>query len=127
MDINWLLYLGVFAICMLIISVIFLPKKKQTTAAKTTLPPKKSYRGVSISPCANSCAQAIDYQQRRFLPDEAPNLPLPLCDKHCTCTYKHHQDRRAEIDRRALSIQMENVKGDHREKKGRRHTDMFAH
>jgi hypothetical protein len=40
---------------------------------------------------------------KRFLPGEAPAVPLPGCDAaKCTCRYVHHDDRR-HSDRRSTS------------------------
>jgi hypothetical protein len=110
---------------LLVISFFVFRKKKPEPKVHTNTPIKKNFHGVSITPCANSCAQAVEYQHKRFLPNEAPTLPLPECNKHCTCTYKHHNDRRTGADRRALSIKMGEQNADHRELKGRRKVDQF--
>jgi hypothetical protein len=115
-------------VCILSIAIFFIIRKKTPDTKPLNSKPiarKQSFHGVSIVPCANSCAQAVEYQHKRFLPNEAPSLPLPECNKHCTCTYMHHEDRRIKSDRRALSIKMGEQNSDHRELKGRRKVDKF--
>ncbi|MGH8496310.1 MAG: hypothetical protein ACREVN_09260 [Gammaproteobacteria bacterium] len=62
--------------------------------------PHSPYRSVSVSTGLNACRAAETIREQRFLPADAPRLPLRGCDeKRCTCRYEHHADRRAE-DRR---------------------------
>jgi hypothetical protein len=61
----------------------------------------RRFHGVSIRCPAEHCAAAAALTDRRFLPEEAPSLPLPGCtEARCQCAYAHHKDRRAEDDRR---------------------------
>jgi hypothetical protein len=55
------------------------------------------YHAVSISAGARACSEALKCADARFLSAHVPPpLPLPDCDsEHCTCRYKHHDDRRA--------------------------------
>lgn len=62
--------------------------------------PLAPYHCVSIRPCATPCALARQLSERRFLPGDAPALPLPGCVQTASCTYAHHADRRHH-DRRA--------------------------
>jgi hypothetical protein len=62
----------------------------------------RKFHGVSIKPCAQSCSAVEGLSGQRFLPGEAPALPLPGCDQsHCQCAYSHHGDRRDREDRRS--------------------------
>lgn len=86
------------------------------------------YHAVSIK-AGPACAQTKQqYGGRRFLSAEAPLLPLPTCDAAaCRCQYVHHEDRRAESDRRLLDVWNPNARfaegGDRRRLRGRRATD----
>lgn len=54
-----------------------------------------SWHGVSIVAGATCCARARSSRGRKWLPGEAPRLPLPGCDaRKCECVFRHHQDRR---------------------------------
>ncbi len=57
------------------------------------------YHGVSIKPSKNcECTAVQKIQNKRFLSDEAPLLPLEECDSpgSCQCVYQHFDDRRSE-------------------------------
>ena len=58
------------------------------------------YHCVELKIPYDSCEEVLKLQGVRFLSAEAPTLPLPGCDKYCTCKYKHHNDRRCKDDRR---------------------------
>jgi hypothetical protein len=66
--------------------------------------PKPSYsemHAVSIIPQTNACAMVMRLGNRRFLANDAPQLPLEKCIKRkCGCKYQHHHDRQGE-DRRS--------------------------
>jgi hypothetical protein len=81
--------------------------RRETTrdAAKTDSQPRSSttqYHAVSIRVGKRACKPARDMVGRRFLASAAPKLPLPGCDVlDCDCRFSHHQDRRANRDRRS--------------------------
>lgn len=55
-----------------------------------------SFHAVEIR-CSNAaCAAAKQARGKRYLPEEAPRLPLVRCARagHCTCRYYHLNDRR---------------------------------
>ena len=59
------------------------------------------YHAVSIEPGPRSCAEARARESRRYLSAAAPMLPLKGCtNATCQCRYRHHEDRRAQRDRR---------------------------
>jgi hypothetical protein len=62
------------------------------------------YPAVSIRTSRNGCPAAEALRGQRFLPDEAPPLPLPHCTwARCNCKYSHHVDRRSgNLDRRKM-------------------------
>lgn len=86
------------------------------------------YHAVSIK-AGPACHQTkLEYANRRFLSADAPLLPLPTCDATaCKCQYVHHDDRRAEPDRRLRDVWNPNSRlaegGDRRRVHGRRVTD----
>lgn len=70
-------------------------------AAKAAPATRSKFHGVSIQLGNPACAVAKARAAERFLPNEAPALPLAGCDvARCNCRYEHHDDRRDEQDRR---------------------------
>ena len=63
---------------------------------------KDPWHAVSLVGGPVICAVATELRGQRFLPLEAPRLPMPNCawPLKCACVYRHHADRRA-IPRRA--------------------------
>ena len=57
----------------------------------------RRWHAVSVKPGPSTCNAAVSGKNRRWLSREAPLLPLPGCTRPdtCTCTYNHHDDRRA--------------------------------
>lgn len=63
------------------------------------------YRCVAIKHGVKSCAAAGDLEGRRFLPDEAPLLPLPNCASGtCRCSYARFDDRRDDERRHSHAL-----------------------
>lgn len=119
---DWIYLLFIPALLMI---VWLWPNKKPTISPHKTAPKPQPhqqkqhehYHAVSIQPCAHACRAVLALHGKRFLAEEAVSLPLPDCDAtKCTCTYKHHIDRRQGYDRRHDSIDMEDahVKDEHR-------------
>lgn len=62
----------------------------------------RRFHGVSVRPCPHACQAAQALAGQRFLPEEAPAMPLAGCDQaKCQCAYSHHGDRRDREDRRS--------------------------
>ncbi len=60
------------------------------------------FHGVSLKPGLDACAAVQALAGQRFLPAEAPAVPLAGCDQQkCQCAYAHHGDRREQGDRRS--------------------------
>ncbi|MCB1907115.1 MAG: hypothetical protein KDH15_07080 [Rhodocyclaceae bacterium] len=58
------------------------------------------YRCVSVVGGPNACSTVDLVRGRRYLPSDAPPLPLPGCPaSDCGCTYRHHSDRRSRVRR----------------------------
>jgi len=70
-------------------------RNNSTKSSSRAHPVKKAFCGVSIATGWPSCKAARELEGQRFLPREAPQLPLPGCDQGaCECAYQHHGDRR---------------------------------
>ena len=65
--------------------------------------PDFQYRGVEVIPDANGCCKAVEaIAGRRLLADEAPQLPMPACDRaSCACRFQQYDDRRTDVRRDA--------------------------
>ncbi|MBE9537875.1 MAG: hypothetical protein IMF06_02275 [Proteobacteria bacterium] len=82
------------------------------------------YRAISLACDVESCSEMAGMAGRRFLVDEAPDIPLQQCSADaCGCRYVHHADRRGSVDRRMLSRHAEEEKPDRRGLRGRRKSD----
>ena len=62
-----------------------------------TKTPRLRYHAVSVVSGPRACVAAKQLKNLRVLSADAPRLPLANCDSPatCTCTYRHHDDRRA--------------------------------
>lgn len=62
----------------------------------------RKFHGISVKPGLHACKAAQELVDQRFLPEEAPAMPLAACDRDkCQCAYAHHGDRRDREDRRS--------------------------
>jgi hypothetical protein len=98
---------------------------KRVSPAKSA-PAAQPFHAVSIIPGPNACAASYRFTGHRFLSRQAPKLPLPTCDAfHCTCRFKHHEDRRAGLRRRSdIGLMSGHYPGpERRQRGGRRSTD----
>jgi hypothetical protein len=77
-----------------------------------------------------ACAAVSEFGKTRFLPNEAPQIPVSGCDAAtCECRYARHWDRRASGDRRSfIGLQTELYAADgnaeRRAVRGRRKEDL---
>ncbi len=73
-----------------------LDKKKPRPGAKRSV-----FHGVSIDSRDQVCSAVAELHGKRFLPEEAPILPLDRCPQplSCQCVYKHFGDRRTGLRR----------------------------
>jgi len=63
------------------------------------------YYGASIQLGINPCDAVKALANQRFLTEDAPNFPLPGCDRdECRCMMQPQDDRRAGYDRRGDSF-----------------------
>ena len=86
------------------------------------------YHAVSIVTRRDGCDAVEALQGRRYLADDAPNLPLAECNvDRCTCDYVHYDDRRDDEERRDEFSFLDNPTGvlplGERRKFGRRKND----
>jgi len=88
---------------------------------------RKLFHGVSIRPGeSGACEAAQNLENRRFLADEAPMLPLADCSNptDCRCKYQHFDDRRTDARRESdIGLPMKDHPNDARTGAGRRVTD----
>lgn len=75
--------------------------RHQTTQKKLLAAPvarraaRSGYHCVEVRTGNYACAAAEQLGEIRFLPNEAPSLPLPGCSaQKCTCSFVHYDDRR---------------------------------
>jgi len=72
-------------------------KRQHTSAARVQdrKRPADNYRCVEIRYLSDACEAVKQFGPKRFLPGEAPDIPVPGCDAaKCACRYVHHADRR---------------------------------
>jgi hypothetical protein len=78
-------------------------RRRQPAPQSKPAAQRQAFRGTSIRCGTNACDAAKKLQGKRGLPHQIPKLPLSLCDaEQCTCSYKHHDDRRDDEDRRDI-------------------------
>ncbi|MGI9233968.1 MAG: hypothetical protein ACR2RD_10095 [Woeseiaceae bacterium] len=108
---------------------------KGRSGAKAPREPQQAknqgYRGVKVCADTESCCQMVrTITDERFLLEEAPMLPLSLCDAQvCNCTYERFNDRRGALRRAsdfAFDINSELFEQENRNNKlpGRRRGDL---
>jgi hypothetical protein len=69
------------------------PRHRERRSGFTTSTP---FHAVSVRAGSPCCEAVKQIENRRYLSDEAPGLPLPQCGgPSCHCTYLHHSDRRS--------------------------------
>jgi hypothetical protein len=94
-------------------------------APKTT--PRKLFHGVEIrSRDGIACAALEALEGTRFIAEEAPSVPLALCDRanECRCVYAHYEDRRGGPRRESdAGLPARDWPNDSRHGAGRRVTD----
>ena len=75
-------------------------RQKRQPAQATKQGNRGNYHCVEVRGGNEACEAVKSLGGNRFLPDEAPGLPVPGCNtQECTCRYVHYDDRRQE-DRR---------------------------
>ncbi len=119
----WLLAVVVIGVLILAGLFWWRHQTSKSVLSASHKPPGKRFHGVSIRPTSGACRAVQQVAGKRFLPHEVPALPLMHCDvSYCGCRYEHHQDRRAQIDRRHahVDIQTQRSGKDHRDNDDRR-------
>jgi hypothetical protein len=135
--------IGIIAIAVMLVALVLLvskrsgkksglprPKKKQSTSATSNVQ-STQWRAVKISPGLISCSAVQKLAYTKFLARDCPSLPLSNCSqRECQCKYIHHEDRRADGDRRVdlgeLDKYMPVNLTERRQVIGRRTTDLAA-
>lgn len=97
-----------FVICCLLGLAVWLSRPRKRVTPQGERADNQAvfpYRGVAIRPGKNGCASARRLDERRFLAQEAPRLPLLNCDASvCQCRYSHFEDRRQHQRRSSHSL-----------------------
>ncbi|NNC68452.1 MAG: hypothetical protein HKN83_10515 [Gammaproteobacteria bacterium] len=91
------------------------------TVVKSTISP---YHCVEVKMPYDACEEVLKLHGKRFLSAEAPMLPVPGCDQHCSCKFKHYNDRRLDDRRDAFSSSGIHFSGENNRRLGvdRRHS-----
>jgi hypothetical protein len=80
-----------------------------------------SYHCVQLRYRSDACDAVKRMSEKRFLPGEAPDVPVPGCDAaKCSCRYVHHEDRRHTDRRNPVAYHPPASAGDRRTKRDRR-------
>lgn len=121
--------LSVLGIVVVVLAVgIWLWQRSKTRSKATTR--RVSYRCVGVQPAdpVVACEVVKSMSGRRFLPGQAPNLPLAGCSAaRCNCKYVHFDDRRSGERREDRGAQVRKLQSldwaERRYGRGRRKTD----
>lgn len=119
----WLL-VGAIISVVLLGAILWRRHSTKSVLSSSVKPPGKNFHGVSIRPTSGACRAVQAIAGKRFLPEQVPSLPLQECDvSYCGCKYEHHQDRRSQMERRQVHIDIETERSgnEHREHEDRRH------
>lgn len=96
---------SVFLSVLLVAVVVFwwrraTAQKKSQAASAVTRAPRSGFHCVEVKTGNYACEAAKQLGGVRFLPNEAPSLPLPGCRApECACSFVHYDDRRDDIRR----------------------------
>jgi hypothetical protein len=68
--------------------------------------PSDNYHCVELRYRSDACDAVKRIRAGRFLPGDAPEIPVPGCDAaKCSCRYAHHEDRRQGDRRNRVAYQ----------------------
>jgi hypothetical protein len=107
------------------------PEIDSAAAKKASRPPQRKearlarYQSVSVVYASKCCAAVKSLAGRRFLPSDAPSLPLAACSlsDQCKCRFQKHVDRR-DYERRLPGEKGKWYGGaEQRRSRGRRQSD----
>jgi hypothetical protein len=100
-------------------------RRTKPNEAPGKMPTANRFAAVEIRPRGNGCAAARALEGKRFLPEQAPALPLTGCTAaKCSCIFAKLTDRRTEerrLEHGGLSASLFQS-DDRREKRDRRRT-----
>ncbi|MGI9262095.1 MAG: hypothetical protein ACR2QR_08670 [Woeseiaceae bacterium] len=102
------MWIGIFIVVALASAYVIVRKRRVRENVRPDQPEGSppfsdaQFHAVSLQFAANACDAAKSMQGRRFLSSAAPKIPLLDCDAaECQCKFVHHEDRRANEDRRS--------------------------
>ena len=88
---------------------------------------KEPWHAVGVVGGTMACAPILRIKGKRYLPADAPPIPLPDCTSpwRCKCVYRHYSDRRA-APRRIADRGMfgRHIGAERRQQRGRREDDL---
>jgi hypothetical protein len=77
--------------------VVYKPRVQRQQVSASSAIEKERWHAVSIVGGPDVCRSATELRAQRFLPQDAPRLPMLNCawPLKCKCVYRHYADRRA--------------------------------
>jgi hypothetical protein len=92
---------GIIVVIVMVVLYVFLKRKSKKSNVRSVERQQEDswlnteFHAVSLKSSAYACEAAKGMQDKRFLSNAAPHLPLPECDAlECKCKFLHHIDRR---------------------------------
>lgn len=99
--------IGIFVFWRATAGLRLAPESTAYTERRSGYAAQTPFHAVSIHAEGQCCGAVKAVEAQRFLSEEAPGLPLPLCDQEaCRCIYQHHRDRRSGARDRRYSQQL---------------------
>ena len=102
------IFLGITVVIALVVLYVFLKHNTKKSKSPSVKQQQKNtsqstkFHAVSLQSMVHACKAAKDMEDKRFLSNTAPRLPLAECDAlECNCKYIHYQDRRTNEFRRS--------------------------
>jgi hypothetical protein len=98
------------------------PQHSRAARVRDLKRPLDNYHCVELRYRSDACDAVKQIGAKRFLPGEAPEVPVAGCDAaKCSCRYVHHDDRRHNDRRNPVAYQPPaSAGGDRRTKRDRR-------
>ncbi len=78
--------------------------KVKTKSGVAPKPKVSRYHCVELIIPYDACDAAMKLHGKRFLPADAPSIPLAKCNQRCECRFRHHDDRRHAQRRDPFSV-----------------------
>jgi hypothetical protein len=122
--------IGVGVVVVVVVAAAWIWMSRRNKSRRGDVSRRVSYRCVGLQPAdpVVACEVVKSMSGRRFLPGQAPHLPLPGCTAaRCSCKYVHFDDRRSGDRRAERGAQVRKLQSldwaERRYSRGRRKTD----